>query len=335
MALARHGTQTLPGVLLLGVALLGSSPETAAAAELSLVEPAACVTLDELSFRVERLLGQPLASAEALRLSLRVEQETGGFAARLEVERPDSAERGVRSLRASSCAELTESLAIAIVVALGDGEQPPAAAPEPSPVQESSPAPASPEALPPPAAAGEAESSPGPTLAASAWALVDSGTLPAAALGAALGLGLEWQSVQLRAIGTFVPEREGKLSASDPRSPGVSIGLVAGGAVGCIPVALQSSSVGMAVCAGAELGQLSGTGTRVIVPYQRRALWAAARVELAARVGLGSAPLSLELLASALAPFTRDEFILRDLGEVHRPASVVGRLGLGLTLAVD
>ena len=39
---------------------------TAAGAELSLAEPAACVTADELSFRVERLLGQPLTSVEAL-----------------------------------------------------------------------------------------------------------------------------------------------------------------------------------------------------------------------------------------------------------------------------
>ena len=150
-----------------------------------------------------------------------------------------------------------------------------------------------------------------------------------------MGLWLSWSSLELRAIGTLLPEREGTLVTSDPRSPGVSIGLLAGGAVGCVPVALRSSSLDMALCAGAELGQLSGSGTRVLVPYERRTLWAAARVELATRLRLFQSPLALELLVTALAPFTRDEFFLKDLGEVYRPASVVGRLGLGLSLAVD
>lgn len=332
--MAPHEKKTLASGLLLATALLAGASPTAAAAELVLAEPAACVTLDELSFRVERLLGQSLASVEPLQLSVRAGGDATGFVARLEVERPEHSQRGVRSLRASSCAELLESLAIAIVVAVGEGEQP-----QQPPAEAPGPAPQAARAEPPPQPEPAADAAPpvghGPTLTAAVWAIADSGTLPASALGAALAVGVSWRSLELRAIGTFLPEREGTLLATDPRSPGVSIGLIAAGLIGCVPVALQTTRLGMAVCAGSELGQLSGSGTHVLVPYHRQTLWAAARVELAARLGLGETPLALELLATALAPFTRDEFILRELGEIHRPASVIGRLGLGLAVAVD
>ena len=341
--MGRRGTKTIAGLGLLAAAGLAGATGSAAAAELVLEEPSACVTLDELSFRVERSLGQPLASVEAMQLSLRVDAEATGFVARLEVSRPEDAEHGVRSLRAASCAELVESLAIAIVVALGDVERPhePARAQQPSaappvaergPVAEHEPAPRAAAAADTAAPEGAGH---GPTLAGAAWVIGDSGTLPVSTLGAGVGLELAWSSLQLRAIGTFLPAREGTLVASDPGSPGVSIGLLAGGMVGCLPLALRTSSLGMAVCAGAELGQLYGTGTHVLVAYQRRALWGAARFELGARLALGETPLALEMLATALAPFTRDEFILKDLGEVYRPASIVGRLGLGLSVAVE
>lgn len=340
--MGRRGTRTIAGLVLLAAAGLSGAAGTAAAAELALEEPAACVTLDELSFRVERLLGQPLAHLEAMQLSLRVDAEAAGFVARLEVSRPEDAEHGVRSLRAASCAELVESLAIAIVVALGDVEPlEPAAAQQPRlapPVAEHEPGaehePA-PRTVPAADTAAPDGAGHGPTLAGAAWLIGDSGTLPVSTLGAGVGLELAWSGLQLRAIGTFLPEREGTLVASDPRSPGVSVGLLAGGMVGCLPLALRTASLGLAVCAGAELGQLYGTGTHVLVAYQRRALWGAARVELAARLALPGTPLALEMLATALAPLTRDEFILKDLGEVYRPASLVGRLGLGLSVAVE
>jgi hypothetical protein len=334
--LGRRGTTTIAGLVLLAASGLAGAADSAAAAELVLEEPAPCVTLDELSFRVERLLGQPLAKLEPMQLSLRVDAEASGFVARLEVSRPEDAEHGVRSLRAASCAALVESLAIAIVVAIGDVEpHQPASAQQPSaapPVAAREPAPSTPPAADSAAPEGAGH---GPTLAGAAWVIGDSGTLPESALGAGVGLELSWSSLQLRAIGTFLPAREGTLVESDPRSPGVSLGLLAGGMVGCLPLALRSSSLGMAVCAGAELGQLSGTGTRVLVAYQRQALWGAARFELAARLALAKTPLALEMLFTALAPFTRDEFILKDLGEVYRPASIVGRLGLGLSVAVE
>ncbi len=329
--------RSIAGLVVMASWLFAQASGRAVAAELALDEPAACFTLDELSFRVERLLGQPLANAEAMQLSLRVDAEGTGFVARLEVGRPGVAERGVRSLRAASCATLVESLAIAIVVALADGDIPeePASALEASVAPRATDRELSPSTAPA-VGAGTAESAGhGPKLGGSVWAMGDSGTLPASTLGAGLGIRLSWNSLELRAIGTFLPPREGTLVAANPSSPGVRIGLLAGGALGCAPVALRTPSIGLAVCAGAELGQLSGTGTHVIVPYRRRALWASARLELAARLALAETPLALELLVTALAPLTRDEFILKDLGTVHRPASVVARLGLGLSVDLN
>ena len=59
------------------------------------------------------------------------------------------------------------------------------------------------------------------------------------------------------------------------------------------------------------------------------------RVDLAGHWLLPDTPLALTVLATAAAPLTRDDFIIKDVGSVHRPANVVGRLGVGLMLELD
>ena len=85
-----------------------------------------------------------------------------------------------------------------------------------------------------------------------------------------------------------------------------------------------------AAAVGGELGQLTGTGTRVPVPHERHRPWAAARLDLAARWPLPSLPLGLELMVTLAAPLLRDDFVLKDLGTVYHPPNVLGRAGLGL-----
>jgi hypothetical protein len=303
------------------------------AAELVLNEPAACITADELSFRVERALGMPLGGAEAVQLSVHVQAEPSGFGAQLGVVR--AGVRGERALHAPSCEELSESLVVAIVVAIGAEESPPPPPPAPPPpaAPPSTTAPPAAEEAPPPSAAPESGAGLGPSIVGSAWMIADTGTLPAPGIGAGVGVTLGWPRLQLRAVGTLLPEREGNLNAS-AGSPGASIGLLAGSAMGCVSLGSFPSWVALAACAGWELGQLSGSGTHVSTPYQQSALWSAARLDLASRWALTSV-LSLELQLTAVAPFTRDAFILKDLGSVYRPASVLGRLGLGLGVAID
>jgi hypothetical protein len=317
---------------LAAVALLGLAP-SAAAAELAIEAPVHCLDEDELSFRVERLLGQPLAGVEAMQLSVRIEPLPQGFGARLVVVRPGSEEGGTRSLRAASCAELSESLALAIAVAIGAAAEP--AEPAPAVSTRVEPA-AAPVDTPVAAAAAPPEpSAPGPALSGSAWMVGDTGTLPAPGLGVAAGLGVSWPGVGLRAIGTLLPEREATVAATDSSSPGARIGLMAGSALACVPIAVNSAALGLAACGGWEVGQLAGNGTHVSVPYHQRRLWSAARFDLMGHWALADTAVALELLVTAAAPFTRDDFIVKDIGSVHRPANVVGRLGVGLSLSTD
>ncbi len=318
-------------VLVAAVAGLEWGPQPAAAAELLLEEPAPCVTGEELSFRVERLLGQALVGVEAMQLSVRIEPTSQGFSAQLEVWRPGAAGRGTRSLRAASCRELSESLALAIVVAIGADPKPAESAPAAStPVESAPPAPAD-----APIETPSEPSGPGPILAGSAWMIADTGTLPSPGLGVAMGIGVARPGVALRAIGTLLPEQEGKLNVADSSPPGASIGLMAGSALACVPFAVNQSALGLAACAGWELGQLSGSGTHVSVAYRQRRLWSAARFDIAGRWALPDTALAIELLVTAAAPVTRDDFVVKDIGSVHRPANVVGRLGVGLSLSID
>jgi hypothetical protein len=331
--LGRRSSKAIGGLAFIGHAALPWCSGDAAAAELALEEPCPCITRDELAFRVERLLGQPLAAVEAMQLSVRIGSTPAGFVAELGVTRPNLAEQGVRSLNAAACDALSEALALAIVVAIGaDAEAPPPAATPPLPAApRDEPAPL---AVPVVAAESEVAGS-GPSLAGVAWMVGDSGTLPVPGLGLGVGVSLVWPGVEVRAVGTWLPKREGTLDATDPSSPGTSIGLVAGSALGCVPVGVDRAIVDVAACVGWELGELSGTGTHVSVPYEQRRLWSAARLDVAARWPVPGTSVGLEVSVAGVVPFTRDDFILKDLGTVHRPASVVGRLGLGISLAVD
>lgn len=317
---------------LAGLAVV-AGPAAAIAAELSLEEPAACLTEGDLSFRVERLLGQPLGGVASMQLSVRIEPTPQGFSARLELSRPGG-ERGARFLRAVSCAELSEALALAIVVAIGPLDGPD----EPAPVRyvPLEPAPASAEAAPVDAAAASPPepATRGPAIAGSAWMVGDTGTLPVPGLGLATGVGVFWPGFGLRAMATWLPEREGNLDGADASPPGASIGLLAGSALACVPIAVNASDIGLDACAGWELGQLSGSGTDVSVPYHQRRLWSAARLDLQGRWAVPDTALAIELLVTAAAPFTRDDFIVKDLGSIHRPANVVGRFGVGVSLSI-
>jgi hypothetical protein len=159
--------------------------------------------------------------------------------------------------------------------------------------------------------------------------------MPAPALGVAAGVGLAWPAFELRVLGTLLPERQQDIDPRDPASPGAEVGLVTGSAMACAPLALNASLIALRACAGWELGRLAATGTRVTTPHQTATFWSAARLDFAARWAWGTGPLGLELHLSALAPLTRNEFILEDIGSVYRPANVAGRASLGLTWSID
>lgn len=335
--LARHRCLAATAAFAAMMLAAMGTPPSARAAEIVLDAAAGCADEGELVFQVERALGRPLAEVSSARFVVHVQAAQAGFRAELEVGADAAAQpRGFRTLGASTCDALTQQVALAIALALGEHAAEPV---EPAPAEPSGP-PSSPTNEE--AAIAEATSEPepdaetsGPELAASAWLIGDSGTLPAMAWGLGAGAGLGWPGLELRFLGTLLPERKGSVDPGDPRSPGAEIGLLAGGVLACLPLALNQSALELSACAGAELGALSGGGTGVSTPYHQRTLWAAARFDAAARWMLPHTAFALEALVTAAAPLSRDEFVLRDIGRVHRPESVLGRAALGLCLFID
>lgn len=317
--------------------VLGASPaRQAGAAELQLAEGALCTSVDELSFRVSRAIAQPFEQVSGPHFAVDIRQDSQGFHARLEISSGGSgggatASRSAqRLLNGASCDQITDALALAMALAIGSRAETPAAsvppASEPALPSPGQPSP-QPDAVSPTEAAKQGP--PGPRLGLELSALADSGSLPGAGLGAALGVRLGWPVLELRAQGLLLPERHAQIDEANAASPGADLGLVAGALLACTPLS-GAKLIDVAACAGAELGRLSGRGTRVPTPHEQQRLWAAARLDLAGRWPLPGVPLGLELVVSLVAPLLRDEFVLKDIGTVHQPPNVAGRAALGL-----
>jgi hypothetical protein len=331
-----------------GLGLVGVVP-LAGAAEVSLEPPLSCPNGGEIAFLAERALGRPLSSVPGPDFVITMAAQGTGFSARVETREPGAA-AAVRSFSAASCDELVETLALGVAIALGGSaeEAPPAAPRVADPALETAaetalPAPASGPAAEPHGTASVAQgpdpsgpqdapvsTSDGPSPAALAFVIGDSGSLPNAALGVAVGAGLRWKVLELRGTGLLLPARHGSVDTLGGGAAGADIGLVAGSASACAPLGLQAKAVELDVCAGWELGRLRATGTGVLRPYRKSRLWSAARLDVGARWAVPDSPLWLELLGMVLAPLRRDEFILRDIGSVHHAPNVVARAGVGV-----
>jgi hypothetical protein len=328
------------GVVLGFAVLVASSPSRAA--ELWIAAPSACPIGDELSFRTERALGKPLKSAAAVRCTVHIVRDGADFAARLEVQVLGSPQPSrARSLSASSCEKLTETLAFAVSLAIASG----AAEPEPAAADESAvDAAAS-------AFAGDtrvtddverpdgADAPPTPSarttetgsyrFGASAALVADAGTLPGAGIGTALGATLGVAAFELRVYGTYLAPRSVYVERPGG-SAGAEIDLRAASLLACAPRLARASELEFGACAGAELGWLQGKGTVVGISRSGGSSWSAARVDAEARWRLGQG-LGVGLLLSALVPWARDEFAIEGVGRVFRSGSVVGRATLGLS----
>jgi hypothetical protein len=330
--------------VLLGVAVLVvSSPSRAA--ELWIAAPSACPVGDELSFRTERALGKPLESAAPVRCSVHIARDGAEFVARLEVEVLGSAEPSrSRSLSAPSCDKLTETLALAVSLAIPSGPIASGPAePEPVPGAERSAIDAAAPALADDTRASHdleradgADATPArttlasrPRFGVSAALVADAGTLPGVGMGAALGATLGISAFELRAYGTYLAPRSVSIERPSA-SAGAEIGLRAASLLACAPGVARASELELGACAGAELGWLQGRGTLVGVSRSGGSSWSAARVDAEARWRLGNG-FGVGLLLSALVPWARDEFAIEGVGGVFRSGSVVSRATLGLS----
>lgn len=336
-------------------------PAAARAAEVDWRAPAECPDAEELRFRVERAIGMPLAHAAPLRFQAHAEASARGYRGRVVIEEGSGtgAAPRARELTAPSCAGLTDMVTVTLALALGaagltpapqDSAIPPAGGARPA-ADGVAPAPgaAAPTVLP-----GSSRESPASTLhagpadditheappparsaalfwpALSVWVLGDTGSLPRPGAGLALGVQLESRQAFLRVQGTWLFEQRQQLAVAGEPAPGAELGLAAGALLGCLSPFAAPSRLSAYACAGWELGRLWGQGTGVADARSGVTLWNAPRFDVGASWALGGAGLRLDALLTLAVPLSRDDFVLAELGSVHRPSAGVGRLAIGL-----
>ncbi len=326
-------------LLLLLAQAVGRSPP-AAAASLSVAPEAPCLDAAELSSRVESELGTPLGAAVPLRFEVSSSRRGRGYEARLEVLGGASSVQR-RVVEAIDCATLQETVAVAMTLALAAAEagiSSPRSAPDIAAAPDASggAAQSSMHDAPPPETPAVATSE-GHTWvpSLSAGLLVDAGTLPAASLGAGVGVALDVGRVQFLALGTLLFDREVDLAGVSPEAA-ARLGFVGAGLLACTALFQQPGApLSSRVCLGWELGQLTGEGLRVARPEHGRVLWSAPRIDVGGRVALPASPWGIALSLAAEAPLNRDDFTLGSDAVVHRPPVIVGRAALGVDLAFE
>lgn len=342
---ARAERGTVARGVLVGLTLAFVPPAHALELEFSKAPPC---PVDEISFRVEKALAEPLANIAGPTFRVGIERVATGYLGRVDAPAA-SGDAGLsssdaaplrsseRRVTAASCDELVDTLALTLVLAIAGqrdaktspGEPPPPPADEAARALDANGADGADGAAHAAESASEADAA-GPRLGAFGAMIGDAGSLPAFGLGAAVGADIAWPSVELRALGMFLPGAEGSVDARDPASPGAELGLIAGALLVCAPLSTRVVGAAAAACLGAELGRLSGHGTRIDTSHSSSTWWSAPRVDLGGRWALPLPWLAIELGITLAAPIWRDEFVLDGVGSVHRPAPVVGRASLSL-----
>jgi hypothetical protein len=166
--------------------------------------------------------------------------------------------------------------------------------------------------------------------------LFDAGSLPAPGFGIAFGAELRADHFALRALGSLAFDQHASLPGSGAARPGAEMSLALGSLAACAgPFGSLRSSWAASLCGGWELGRLSGTGTGVTEPRDGSQLWSAPRIDAGLDWMLPGTALRLGMLFTLAVPLERKDFVLRDLGRVYRPSSLVGRWAVGVDVSFD
>jgi hypothetical protein len=334
------------------LALLGSTP--AMASELSWDGPSDCASRDALSFELERALSVPLERAGRLRFEVRVERSESMASARLEVSSLDASGRArtkQRLLVAEDCSTLVDTLAVAIGLAIGASEmQRPAATGLDAHATSSAPAALDSSAVPAPASSPptghEPTNEPGGDGDGSSDGLTglrpsvflelvgDGGALPDPGLGATLGAGLHAGRAAARVSGTLLLDQRVRLGAAAP-SGAAEVGLGFGTLQGCLDGAGVPARWALPLCVGVDVGQLWGRGVDVARPRREASWWVAPRFDAGLFWSLPRTTLRAGGWLTLSAPLRRDEFVVDEVGVVHRPGLVVGRVAIGIDASLE
>ena len=308
------------------VAVALAAPARAAAPlELIWNAPAECPTRDEVVAAVTRLVRK--LPAEPLTAEVRIEHPHEHWLAELQ------ASGGRRLLSGETCRALAETLVVILALSIDPGADTAAAAfPATEPAPTPSPARPPSAVAVPPAAAPPSHRTPPPAIERASFrtplqlggalrVFSEIGMLPGVTLGGAGAL--RWGNATALAelsAGALLP-KTGTLERDATR--GGRFSWFGGQLSGCLGFGVPEA------CAGIEVGRLSGDGIGVTLPEVRHALWLAPVLGVRAGLPLSSSSLFEAQLALAV-PLFRAQFELEDLGPVHRPAAVSGRVGIGL-----
>ena len=302
---------------LLSVVLL-ARPATAQTEEedswLRLSAPAGCPDRTSIEARVVELLGRSVPSPAELDVRAVITFDAPDWEVDVTLAAGDA--RGTRRVRAATCADVADFVAITVVLAIDPGHA--AVEPEPAPV---GPFPEAPVAEP--MASAEAEAAPAAPLAVSrvprsrrfflaagAEGLV--GTLPSVRVGPTASAGAQLGSFLLALGGSYFPPLgEGADIAANP----IALSLVHARARSCLSFGARSLSGGpcLHVDVGAMMADEAVTGGR-------RATELYVALGGGARGVLRLSPhVSLVAQAGVAVPLTQPRFVLSDGTLVHQP----------------
>lgn len=303
--------------------------------------PPGCPSAQDAVDRVRGLLQKDVGEVLHRPLEARAlvtPQESGKF--RLELETRQGEESGVRSVEADSCQELTQVGALVIALTIDPellertnaAAAPAASASAAAPAASASAAPPEPpppvepqrvvltDSEPEPSARRPRSVRLGPALAA----VADAGTLPGVGVGFEFNFHGQWTRWRLELGGVWLPPRQGFVAGS--AEVGGYVDLVAAAARACWLSPHRALRGGL--CGSFELGRRSADGFGVLNPGSGTAVWVTPGIGLSGSYEFARGFL-LRARLEGLVPLERSEFIIENVGPVHSPSAVVGRLAIG------
>lgn len=281
---------------------------------LTWVAPPDCPGIDALRAEIRRVAGSVPPPEERLTADVTV-QRGPGEKWQLTLATRTGTRAGERRLAGADCAELMRAAALVVALMIN-----PAAG-------QMLEAPAKPQAAPPPMAVAVALPT-DPTdrqIAAGVEFLLGTGALPSVAPGVGVRLAVKHGAFSGEIRGGMWAERT-VASLSDGATGG-SFRLLDVGVAACVS-ARRDRRLSPAVCAGAAVSRLSGTGYGVTDPGAASAWWNAAFVEGSVRLRVTMRH-GLRLAAQTLTSLGRPAFALAGVGPVFQPAWIWVRGTIG------
>lgn len=335
---------------------LATSVEAAPAFDLRWMPPVGCPSHDEVVRELEAVLKDSTVD-ERLMVDATITPPETTRAWQLELVF-SGAGRGRRHLEGESCEALARS-AILVIAMVYDPlfvppeTQPPAAPPAPTAPPPTTPSPSPvPTPTPPMAQTPRAPLTPPtpvvqvppppepwmkprpplsrPRLGARLGSLGTVGMLPRPTIGIEGGFVVRWPVWTLTARASYTPPVRQRLETRP--NAGGDLDQWTVGAQGCFQAwaggPLGPGGYDVRLCAAFDAGQLRAEGFGVDSPESGQALWLAPEAGAALDVHL-TRWLLLDLGLGLTVPVLRPTFVLENVGDVHRPEPVAGRLGLG------